>query len=171
MSLSWATISSSHLSMFNDLNFLKGNHKKVSNYHRNLVMWVFWQNGNSVLIWHMILKHKPPSVNWEKIGVRAGKIKVTWVQSYWQSLQPASQPVSQVTVTRKSIFQLTLFTPAAAFSISIQVTRFSYWCIAGFMTEFSGGCCMWPCHISAGILRCQRADLRHQTYGDALFIF
>lgn len=83
-----------------------------------------------------------------------------------------SQPASQLTVTSKSIFQLTLFAPAAAFSISIQVTnRFSCWCITGFMTEFSGECCMWPWHISAGILRCQRADLRHQTCGDVFFIF
>lgn len=59
MSLSRATISSSHLLMFNDLNFLNGSHKKVSNYPWKMVWRVFWQNWNGVQMWHMILEHKP----------------------------------------------------------------------------------------------------------------
>lgn len=85
-------------------------------------------------------------------------------------LSQHSQSDSQLTVTSKSIFQLTFFTPVAAFSISIQVTnQFSYWCITAFMTEYSG-CNMWSWHSAAGTLRCQ-SRFKIPDIGRCVFLF
>lgn len=169
--------------MFNDLNFLNGSHKKVSNYPWNLVWWVFWQNWNSVQMWHMILEHKPqyyidvflfcwhfysPFTGFPKhVPVSTGT-KLDHMQENSRSLtqhnQADRQTDSQLTVTSKSIFQLTFFTPAAAFSISLQVTDpFSYWCITAFMTEYSD-CNMWSWH------RCQ-SRYKIPDIGRCVFLF
>lgn len=146
--------------------------------------WVSWQNWNGVQMWHMTLEHKPQhievflfagiyihlfslwtcaSLNWNRLGPNAEELKVTWVNT-------ARQSVSQLTVTSKSIFQLTFFTPAAAFSISIQVTDpFGYWCITAFMSEYSD-CKMWSWHSAAGTLRCQ-SRFKIPDMGRCVFLF
>lgn len=159
--------------MFNDLNFLNGSHKKVSNYPWKLVWWVFWQDWNGVQMWHMILEPQHYVevclFCWHLQYIHLLLVSLNMCQSRmeenWstcrrtqghlsQHSQADRQAGRQLTVTSKSIFQLTFFTPAAAFSISIQVTDpFGYWCITAFMTEYSD-CNMWSWHSAAGTLRC-----------------